>query len=292
MKPSTMKPSIVAKYEDSQSKEKDVDNPPEELNKLLFEAKIENAELEEKNVDLGPSEKFNKLDLPDMNSEKKPLIPEPMVSKESLLLPEPVAAEVKDNRGEYTGFTIAFKDDSVPLPSLKRQESLSALKAVLDVPNKAEDEKRDNSREEIELFSDARVGNFVHIPPNPYSKPEEVWTGLEVTVKKKDQAKRYMLMSRGLAKWVVDEPRDAGLLALQSIDSGPRYWEIDTAEIVRERGTGPYVKLNIDKEHAVCFYPIKASDGQLKRFMTDNYWPSPTCDHESIKLNSKVEFST
>jgi len=292
MKPSTMKPSIVAKYEDSQSKEKDVDNPPEELNKLLFEAKIENAELEEKNVDLGPSEKFNKLDLPDMKSEVKPLIALPMVSKESLLLPEPVAADVWDNRREYTGFTIAFKDNAVPSLRLKRQESLSALKAVLDVPNKAEDEKRDDSREEIEVFSNARVGNVVHIPPNPYSEPEEVWTGLEVSVKKKDQAKRYMLMSRGLAKWVVDEQNDAGLLALQSIDSGVNYWEIDTAEVVREGGKGPYVKLNIDKEHALCFYPIKASDEELKRFMTDNYWPSPNTDDESIKFNSTVEFST
>jgi len=268
-----IKASAVSQYENSQSKAKDV-VPSEELNKESSGDKIKNVELEEKYVDVGsPSEKLKKMGLPDIRSERKserkPWRPMSLLSNESLLLAEP-DVEVKETTEEYTGFTIAFKDKSVASLRLKRQDSLRTLKAVLDVPKKAEDEKREDSRELIEVLSHARVGHIVELPTNPYSKPEEIWTGLEVNVVKKDQSKTYVLMTQGLAKWVIDE-QQAGLCTLASTESTLNYWEVDTAEVVREKGKGPYVKLNIDKDRSVCLKPKKATDGQLKRFMTGNF---------------------
>jgi len=264
-----MKASAVSQYENSQSKAKDV-GPSEELNNEASVDKIKNVESEEKIDEVGsPSEKLNKLGLPDIRSERKPLKPMSLLSNESLLLPEP-DVEIKETMEEYTGFTIAFKDKSVASLRLKRQDSLRTLKTVLDVPKKAEDEKQEDSREVVEVLSHARVGNIVELPTNPYSRPEEIWTGLEVTVVRKDLNKTYVLMTQGLAKWVIDEQK-AGLCTLSSTDSFLNYWEVDTAEVVREKGKGPYVKLNIDKDHSVCLKPKKATDGELKRFMTGNF---------------------
>jgi len=264
-----IKASAVSQYENSQSKAKDV-GPSEELNKESSGDKIKNVELEEKFVDVsGPSEKLNKLGLPDINSERKPLKPITLLNNESLILPEP-DVEVKETTEEYTGFTIAFKDKSVASLRLKRQDSLRTLQAVLDVQKKAEDEKREDSREVIEVLSHARVGNIVQLPTNPYSRPEEIWTGLEVNVLKKDQSKTYVLMTQGLAKWVIDE-QEAGLCSLASTESTVNYWEVETAEVVREKGKGPYVKLNIDKDRSVSLKPKKATEGELKRFMTGNF---------------------
>jgi len=282
-----MKASTVSKYENSQSEAKDVGHL-EELNKPSPKDEVEKAVEEDKFVDVGsPSEKLNKLLLPDIKSDRAPWKPISILSNESLL-PEP-DAEAIENLEEYTGFTIAFKDNSVSSLRLKRQDSLKALEAILDVPKKAEDEKLDDSRQVIEVFSDARVGNVTKLPVNPYNRPEQIWTGLEVTVNKKDQIKKYVLLTRGLAKWIIDE-EEAGLCALQSTDSGMNYWKVDTAEIVREKGKGPYVKLNIDEEHAVCFKPQKASDEELKRFMTENFWSSASVE-EGVNHDSKDEFS-
>lgn len=263
-----MKASAVSQYENSQSKAKDV-GPSEELNKETSGDKIQIEELEEKQVSVGnnPSEKLNKLDLPDIKSDKKPFTPI-LLSNESTLLPEP-DGEAKETPVEYAGFTIAFKDKSVTSLRLKRQDSLKALEAVLDVPGKAEEEKLNDTTEVIDVFSHARICSIVELPTNPYSKPEEIWTGLEVTVMKKDQSKTYVLITRGLAKWIIDE-EEAGLCTLQATKSF-NYWEVDTAEVIREEGKGPYVKLNIDKDHYVCLIPKKASDGELKRFMTSNF---------------------
>lgn len=263
-----MKASAVSQYENSQSKAKDV-GPSEELNKESSGDQIKIEELEEKLVDVRHhSEKLNKLDIPDIKSEKKPFQPICLLSDESTLLPEP-EGDTKETPEEYAGFTIAFKDKSVTSLRLKRQDSLKTLEAVLDVPKKAEDEKLNDSTEVIDVFSHARIGSVVELPTNPYSRPEEIWTGLEVTVMKKDQSKTYVLITRGLAKWIIDE-QEAGLCTLQSTKSF-NYWEVDTAEVIREEGKGPYVKLNIDKEHYVCLIPRKASDGELKRFMTSNF---------------------
>lgn len=262
-----MKASAVSQYENSQSKAKDV-RPSEELNKESSGDKIQSEELEEKLVDVGnPSEKLNKLDIPDIKSDKKPFTPI-LLNDESTLLPEP-DGDAKEAQVEYTGFTIAFKDRSVTSLRLKRQDSLKTLEAVLDVPGKAEDEKLNDTTEVIDVFSHAHIGSIVELPTNPYSRPEEIWTGLEVTVIKKDQSKTYVLITRGLAKWIIDE-EEAGLCTLQSTKSF-NYWDVDTAEVVREEGKGPYVKLNIDKDHYVCLIPKKASDGELKRFMTSNF---------------------
>jgi len=254
--------------------------------------KIEHSKSEEKKDVSSPSEKFNKLDLPDIctKSDSNPLVPLCMLSNESLIFSdEPVVVEVKEEikMREYTGFTIAFKDESVPSLKLKRQESLRRLTPVLEVPKNAEDMKRNDCDEVIEVFSSALIGGETHIRPNPYSKPEEVWTGLEITVKKKDQSKRYVLMTHGLAKWIVQENINLGLASLKSTDSEMTFWEVDTAEIVRDEEKGPYVKLSIDNKNAVYFYPVKASDGELKRFMTENIVISPSVTSSHIDFKAK-----
>jgi len=250
-----MKPSTVSTYVNSESKAKDVAaqavNKPSSFKELNY-------------VDIKPW-----TNIPN---------PETQMSIESLLLPEPriePEVEIKDNREEYTAFTIACKDSSMVTLRLKRQESLSALKALFDIPEKTEDEKKEDSREVIEIFSHARVSYTANLPPNPYSDLEQIWTGLELTVIKKDEEKTYVLMSLGLAEWIIEEPIVHELSATFSADSG-NYWNVDTAEIVREKGKGPYVKLNIDKENAVCLKPKKASHAELKRFMTPHLAPAQT----------------
>jgi len=285
-----MKPSTVSKYENSQSKAKDV-GPPEALNTQSSGDQKTNV-LEETVHVASPFEKLNQLNFVEIESERKPAIKlYTQMSTESVLLPEP-DVEIKDDREEYTGFTIAEKDRLNISLRLKRQESLKALKPVLDILRREKEEKLEDSRENIEVFSNAHISNVVRLPPNPYSNPEDIWCGLELTVVKKDETKSYVLMSHGLAKWIIEEPKYE-FFPSPSSDSEINYWEVNTAEIVRENGKGPYVKLNIDNENAVCLKPEKASDDEYKRFKTDNYQLSPSIEtsKEEMKLNSNVEHS-
>jgi len=286
-----MKPSTVSAYVNSESKAKEV--AAEALNKQSSGDKIKDTIVQVE----GPLQKLTELNF-DIKSGLKPAKPEAQMSTESLLRepPSEPEVEIKDNLEEYSGFTIAYKDSSVVTLRLKRQESLSALKPLYDIPKKAEDEKLEESREVIEIFSNARVNYPTVLPPNPYSSPEHIWTGLEVTVKKKDEEKTYVIMSLGLAKWIIDEPKADKISVTSSAESGfNNYWNVETAEIVREKGKGPYVKLNIDKENAVCLKPKKASQAELKRFMTPHLGPAPTSpsnEDEEVGFSSKVEFST
>jgi len=287
-----IKPSTVSTYETSESKANDV--AAEVLNKQSSGDKIKDTGVHVES----PLQKLNELNFVDIKLPTKPANLVAQTSTESLL-PEPgpePQVEIKDNREEYTGFTIAYKDTEGVTLRLKRQESLSALQALLDIPQKAEDEKRDYSREVIEIFSNARVCNKGEIEPNPYSNPEHIWTGLEITVLKKDEPKTYVLMSLGYAKWIVDEPKVDMLSVTSSADSGFNYWNVDTAEIVREEGKGPYVKLNIDNDNAVCLRPRKATREEMKRFMTPHWSnqrsPSTEAEDEEVRLSSKVPFST
>lgn len=282
--------STVSKVESSQSKAKHA----EALNKQSSGDKINETFVHVESQ----LEKLNKLNFVDIKSRTKPANPVHQASTESLLLPEPPSPEVeiKDSREEYTGFTIAYKDSSVVLLKLRRQDSLRTLKAIVDIPKKAEDEKLEDSREVIDIFSDARIGTIVPLQPNPYSSPEQIWTGLEVSVMKNDEIKTYVLVTRGLAKWIIDEPK-LGWCSVASDDSGLiNPWNVATAEIVREKGKGPYLKLNIDKENAVCLKPKKASDQDLKRFMTPLNFseksPSTDATEEEVRLSPKVEILT
>lgn len=283
---SMLKASTLSKYENSKSEEKDAGPPKEPYKQSSDES--ENAELGEKPF-VSSLEKINKLDIPNIISEEETLNPVSALSNDSLRLEPDV--EIKEHqREEYTGFTVAIRDNSAASLRLKRQDSLSTLKEVLDVPTNAEDEKLDDSRELINIFSHARVANVVHLPKDPYKDPDEVWSGIELAVFKNDQVKKYVVKSHGLARWIIDE-QQAGFYASQSTESiDISYWEVDTAEIVREKGKGPYIKLNIDEEHAVYLKPRKAYDWELKKFKTDNYWPSPSTEEE-VTLNSKVELS-
>jgi len=289
-----MKPSTVSTYENSESKAKDVaaEVPSKQSSGDKMKDTIVHVQ--------SPLEKLNKLNFVEIKQTKAPKI-ETQVSIKSILTepsPEP-EVEIKvnreeDNAEEYTGFTIAYKDSSRPTLRLKRQISLTALQALLDVPPKAEDEKREGSSEVLEIFSKARISNKGDLPPNPYSRPEHIWAGLEVTVIKNDETKTYVLMSLGLAEWIIDEPKVDMLSVTSSAESGFNYWNVDTAEIIREEGKGPYVKLNIDKDNAVFLKPKKASHEELKRFMTP-LWSSqrsPSTEDEDVRLSSKVAFST
>jgi len=278
-----MKASTLSKYESSKSEVKEVGPPKTPYQPSSDDT--ENGKLEEKLVD-ALSEKINKRML-----EKETLSPVPALNSDSLLWKLEPDVEIKEHQlEEYTGFTVSLKDNAVASLRLKRQDSLRTLQEVLDVPTHAEDEKPNDSREVINFFSDARVGNVVPLPINPYSDPNKIWSGIELTVVKNDQAKKYVLKSSGLARWIIDE-QEAGFRGTKSSESlFVSHWEVAVAEIVREKGKGPYVKLNIDKDHAVYLKPRKASDGELRRFMTDNYWPTPSTEEE-VKLNCKVEFS-
>jgi len=280
-----MKASTVRKYENSQSKVKHV-SPTQDPSKQSSDEpeKEEKEEWEEKFVYVSnPSEKIGKLVTPDLTLEKQLSLVSPLSTS---LFFEPVFETKDDEQEEYTGFTIALRDNQVKSLQLKRQDSLVNLQVVLDVATNAEEEKLDGSRVVIEAFSDARVGNIVELPTNPYCNPEEIWTGIELTVLKNDQEQKYVIMSRGLVRWITDT-QQAGLCAQQSTESiGLEFWDVDNAAVVREKGKGPYVQLKIDEEHAVYLKAIKASAGELQRFMTDNYLPNTT--EEEVTFNSNV----
>jgi len=284
-----MQPSTVKRYENSQSKAKDVSS---RVTLNTQSSRDEKSDVLEEMVHVAsPLDKLSELNFVEIESERKPerkLITQ--MSTESILLPEP-DVEIKEYREEYTGFTIARKDRLDISLRLKRQDSLKALKPVLDIPNKEEDEKLEDSREKIDIFSDAQI-NIGRLPTDPYSNREDIWCGLELTVVKEDETRYYVLVSRGLVTWIIEEPNQ-GLFASPSSDSEVHFWKVNTAEIVRENGKGPYVKLNMDNETAVCLKPKKATEEEYKRFTTTSYQFSPTLEtsEEEMKLNCMVEHS-
>jgi len=232
------------------------------------------------------SSKLSDLNLPDIRGSSETLQPLCMLSNDSLIFE--IMAEEKVENTEYTGFTIALKKESSGLLRLTRQESLRSLKPVKVVPKTLEDVKNSEDMkiedsEKIVEFSGANVGRVVHIQPDPYSKPEDVWMGLEVTVSKNDVEKKYVLMTHGLGNWVIDDVNRADKLAIKDCDSGETIWKVDTAEVVRDEAKGPFVRLNIDKDNSVAFYPLKASAGQIKRFMTEYYASTPSAAKAELK---------
>jgi len=235
----TTKPSTVARFEKSMSEEKNAESPLEKLSGLNFT-----------NI------KSNRL--------------VHVASTESLNLPEPtqVIAEVKEEyKEEYTGFTIY--DMGAPSLKLERQIELKGKPIILEIPKILEDEKQDDRHKVIEVFSKARIGDHAIIEPNPYSKVEDVWAGLQLRVRKNKEDKSYVIKSKGLAKWNVQEQLSLILRDVSSgADSTCGYWEVDIAEVVRDEKKGPYIKLTIDEQNTVFLYPIKDTD--LKRFQTGN----------------------
>jgi len=161
----------------------------------------------------------------------------------------------------YTGFTIALKEEKEGLSHLRLErgpaaENLKTLKVV---------EKDDVNAKEVEaldFFSKTEVVRTTFLPPNPYAGADNVVTGLEVVIKKGDENLKYCLLSHGYGEWkVFDESKECK----ENFDS----FQVESAEIVREKDKGPYIRLSIDDDRSMFFYPIHPSADGMHRFITE-----------------------
>jgi len=161
----------------------------------------------------------------------------------------------------YTGFTIMLKEEKVGPSRLRLErgpsaENLKTLKVV---------EKDDVKAEEVEaldFFSKTEVVRTTALPPNPYADADKVVSGLEVDIKKGDKNLKYCLLSHGYGEWkVFDESKECK----GNFDS----FQVESAEIVREKEKGPYIRLRIDDDRSMFFYPKHLSLAGMYKFTTD-----------------------
>jgi len=149
---------------------------------------------------------------------------------------------------DYTGFTIAIKEDKEEPRKLKlaRAPVTENLKTLLVVDK---DDQEAKEVEPLDFFSKTEVLRATTLEPDPNSELNNVWSGLEVVTRKGNQEFKYCLKSHGFGEWKVWD---------QSAESkgDSNSWLVDAAEIVRVKEKGPYIRLSIDKEHSVFFYPI------------------------------------
>jgi len=174
----------------------------------------------------------------------------------------PVDIESLLKSSNYAGFTIALKEEKEETPHLmlSRGPITENLKTLLVVDK---DDQKAKDVEPLDFFSKTEVLRATALEPDPYSKADNVWAGLEVVTRKGDEDVKYCLMSHGFGEWkVLDQSEES------KGDSDS--WIVDSAEIIRVKEKGPYIRLSIDQEHSVFFYPI-IPDPQLNvmhRFIT------------------------
>jgi len=174
----------------------------------------------------------------------------------------PVNKELLLKSSNYTGFTIAIKEETEepPRPRLARGPATENLKTLLVVDKDVEEAK---AIEPLDFFSKTEVLRATALEPDPYTKADTIWSGLEVVTRKGDEDVKYFLMSHGFGEWKVLDQSE------ESKDDSDG-WMVDSAEIVREKEKGPYIRLSIDDEHSVFFYPIipDLQMSKMHRFIT------------------------
>jgi len=163
----------------------------------------------------------------------------------------------------YTGFTIALKEEKEGPSHLRlgrgpAAENLKTLKVV------EKDDVKAKEVEALDFFSKTEVVQTTALPPNPYAQVDKVECGLEVVIKKGDENLKYCFLSHGYGEWkVFDESKECK----ENFDS----FQVESAEIVREKEKGPYIRLSIDDDRSMFFYPIHPSPslGGMHRFETE-----------------------
>jgi len=162
----------------------------------------------------------------------------------------------------YTGFTIAVKEKTEEPPRLRlaRGPATENLKTLLVVDK---DDQKAKAVEPLDFFSKTEVLRATALEPDPYSEADGVWSGLEVVTRNGDEDVKYCLMSHGFGEWKVLDQSE------ESKDDSDG-WLVESAEIVRVKEKGPYIRLSIDKEHSVFFYPTmpEMQLGRMHRFTT------------------------
>jgi len=149
---------------------------------------------------------------------------------------------------DYTGFTIAIKEDKEEPQKLRltRGPLIENLKTLL-VVDKDDQEAKDV--QPLDFFTKTEILRATVLEPDPYSDVNNVWSGLVVVTRKGDEDVTYCIKSHGFCEWkILDQLEES------KIDSDS--WLVDAAEIVRVKDKGPYIRLGIDEEHSVFFYPI------------------------------------
>jgi len=180
-----------------------------------------------------------------------------------------VEVEEKEEELGFTGFTITEKMEPKQL-KLRREDSKSQFRTILEAPRKKDDDKKESSLE-VEELEGVSIVAVTHVDSDPFSRPEDVWCGVQFIAINKEEGvpRNYVLRSYGVANWKIIEP---GLdnLSLQRLNSENESfeWKIERAEVVWEE-RGPYLKLQTIKEKGVIkFCPFKLSALQLKKFET------------------------
>jgi len=174
----------------------------------------------------------------------------------------PVDKESVLKSSNYAGFTIALKEEKEEVQhlSLSRGPVTKNLKTLLVVDK---DDHKAKDVQPLDFFSKTEVLRPTALEPDPNSKADDVWTGLEVVTRKGDEDVKYYLMSHGFGEWkVLDQTEES------KGDSDS--WFVESAEIIRVKEKGPYIRLLIDEEHSVFFYPIIPDQllERMHRFIT------------------------
>jgi len=175
----------------------------------------------------------------------------------------PVDKESLLKCSNFTGFTIAVKEktEEPTRPRLTRGPVTGNLKTLLVVEK---DDQKAKAVEPLDFFCKTEVVRATALEPDPYSKADAVWSGLEVVTRNGDEDVKYCIMSHGFGEWMVLDQSEES-----KVDSDG--WLVDSAEIVRVKERGPYIRLSIDKEHSVFFYPTVPDIelGRIHRFKTE-----------------------
>jgi len=163
---------------------------------------------------------------------------------------------------KYTGFTIALKEEEKEAPKLKlsRGSDTENLKTLLVVDK---DDQKAKEVEPLEFFSNTEVVRATTLEPDPYAEPDDLCVGLEVVTRKGNEDMKYCLMSHGYSEWKVFDQSEE---CKDHSDS----WQVESAEIVRVKERGPYIRLSIDEDHSVFFYPVSPDLPlhRMHRFLT------------------------
>lgn len=173
-----------------------------------------------------------------------------------------VDIESKLKSSKYTGFTIALKEEMKEAPQLRlsREPLTQNLKTLLVVDK---DEKEAKEVEPLEFFTKTEVIRATKLEPDPNAESDDIWFGLEVATRKGDEYLNYFLMSHEYGEWkVFDQAEEC-----KGDSDG---WLVEAAAIVRDKDRGPYIRLSIDVDHSVFFYPISPDLPlqRLHRFIT------------------------
>jgi len=170
--------------------------------------------------------------------------------------------ESKLKSSKYTGFTITLKEEKKESakPRLSREPMTGNLKTLLVVDKNDEKAKE---VEPLEFFSKTEVLRAMKLEPNPNAETDDLFFGLEVATRKGNEDLNYCLISHEYGEWKVFEQKK------KSKRDSDR-WLVQVAEIVRVKDRGPYIRLYIDEDHSVFFYPISPDFPlhRLHRFIT------------------------